>query len=320
MRSRIAILSVLCCVPLAALAQSARQETTISLPAGVSAQGGSMSRAGNLLAVICSDHIVRVWSVQSGEVIKSLETNAEPQTAVQFSRDGGLLAVAYEKGAVKIFDVDSWKLQYELPGSLPVYVLAFSPDSRRLATAGDFDTQVWDLPRQKKVATISPPFGWSWALSFSPDSRWVATADGDTFVRVYDANSGNLQSAVRGFLLEPMAVAFSSDGKTLLAGGVDKTISIVEATSGKISRAIPKHPGLIWALDISADGKQAVAVYRSSDRFFDVNHIALWDLDKGTTLADFQKTGITVEGGAFVGGHYLFAAASGNQLTLWSIP
>src|SRR5215472_11599573 len=168
MRKSIAILSLLYGVSLASLAQSARQEKTISLPAGVSTQGGSMSRAGNLLAAICTDHIVRVWSVRSGELTKSLDTNAEPQTAVQLSRDGGLLAVAYERGPVSIFDVDSGKLQSELPGSLPMYVLAFSPDSRRFATAGDFDSQVWDLPTQKKLATISPPFGWSWALSFSP--------------------------------------------------------------------------------------------------------------------------------------------------------
>jgi hypothetical protein len=46
----------------------------------------------------------------------------------------------------------------------------------------------------------------------------------------------------------------------------------------------------------------------------------LWDLDRGAVLADFQKSGITITGGAFVGDHYVFAAASGNQLTLWAIP
>jgi hypothetical protein len=42
----------------------------------------------------------------------------------------------------------------------------------------------------------------------------------------------------------------------------------------------------------------------------------LWDLDKGTILADFRKPGITIVGGTFVGNHYLLAAASGNELAL----
>jgi WD40 repeat protein len=141
----------------------------------------------------------------------------------------------------------------------------------------------------------------------------------DGFVRVFDAGTGSLHSIVQGFLLEPMAVAFFPDGKTLFAGGVDKTISIVDAQTGEVLRALPKQPGLVWSLDLSADGKQAAAVYRSAERFLDINHIRLWDLDKATVLADFQKPGLTIQGGAFVGDHYLFIASSANNLTLWSI-
>jgi len=52
----------------------------------------------------------------------------------------------------------------------------------------------------------------------------------------------------------------------------------------------------------------------------DVDHLMLWDLDKGTIVADFQKSGISITGGAFVGDHYVVAAASRNELTLWSLP
>jgi WD40 repeat protein len=128
-----------------------------------------------------------------------------------------------------------------------------------------------------------------------------------------------MRSATKDFLLEPMAVAFAPDGKSILAGGADKTISIIDPESDKVTRAFPKQPGLVWLLDVSADGKQAAAVYRSAERFLDINQLALWDLAKGTAIADFQKPGVTIVGGAFVGDHYLFTAASGNELTVWSI-
>jgi WD40 repeat protein len=327
MRSVIAVFWVLYCMPMAVLAQSARQDTTINLPAGVSARRVSalgnqatISRTGALVASVCTDNVVRVWSARSAELMRTLNENAGAPRTVRFSADARMLAVAYQRGAVKVFDVESWNVTHDLTGTLHVHGLAFSPDSQRLAAVGAVAAQVWELNSGKSLAHVSPPFGGSFSVSFSPNGKWFATADGDAFVRVYDASSGNLQSTVQGFLLEPMAVAFSPDGKTLLAGGVDKTISMVESASGQTFRTIPKQPGLIWSLDVSTDGKEAAVVYRSAESFSDINHIILWDLVKGTVLVDFQKPGITITGGGFVGDHYHFAAASGNQLTLWSMP
>jgi WD40 repeat protein len=326
MRPSIPILWLLSCMPIAALAQSARQEKSIKLPAGVSAEvqqlvwpSASVSPRTTLVAAICSDHLVRTWSPRSGELLLSLDAHAGLPTAVQFSSDGRLLAVAYEKGAIKVFDTDSGKIHHELTLSAPMYVLAFSPDNQRLAGAGDFDTYIWDLATHKKLATISPPFGWSSWLSFSPDGRWVATADGDTFVRVYDANSGSLRSIVKDFILEPMAVAFLPDGKSLLAGGVDKTVSIIDPESGKVLRALPKQAEIVVLLDVSADGKKAAAVYRSAERFNDIDQVRLWDVAEGTVLASFHMPGVTITGGAFVDDHYLFTAATANEITAWSL-
>src|SRR5260370_14917559 len=163
MRPSLAILFVLHCLAAAASAQTARQERTIDLHAGVSVEEATISHAGNLVAAICSDHAVRVWSVRSGDLLRTIEGGREP-SAVQFSNDERLLAVAYEiaiyeKGTVKIFDITSWKVQHDLADEAPVYWLRFSADGRHLAGAGDFVTYIWDLAARKKVAAISSPFG-----------------------------------------------------------------------------------------------------------------------------------------------------------------
>ena len=241
---------------------------------------------------------------------------------MEFSPDGRYLAVAYqlvpnEKGVVRIFDVDSWKMEHEFV--VPdVFAMAFSPDNRRLALSG-MVTQAWDVENSRMLADISPPFGGSASLSFSGDGNWVATADGDGHVRVFDAATGKPRSTGTEFVLEPLAVAFSRDNKSVIAGGVDKTLSIIDPETGKVLRTLTNQPGLIISLDVSADKKQVAVIYRSADYFADVDHLMLWDLDTEAVLADFRKPGITIVGGAFVGDHYLFAATSDNQLGIWSL-
>jgi WD40 repeat protein len=291
----------------------------MNLPAGVSVEVASVSRSGSLVAAVCTDHIVRVWSATSGELVHSLDVNTDPARRVEYSHDGRLLAVGYRSGTIKVWETVSWKVQQELTASSRTRVLAFSPDDHRLASVGRLDVQVWDLATGKVTATISPPLGWSWACSFSPDSKLLATADGDAFVRVYDANNGKLRSTVEGFLLEPFAVAFSQDGKSVVAGGVDKTIFIIDPESGKVLRALARQAEMVWLLDVSADGKQAAAVYRPAERFNDIDRVRLWDIAKGVVLADVHKPGVIIVGGTFVGDHYLFAAVSANELTLFSI-
>ena len=322
MNMKIAALMLVCCLPVAVSAQSGRQVKTINLPAGVTVQYGTISRAGTLVATIDCDNVVRVWSTRSGELLRRLADGGHPPTDLEFSPDGRHLAVAYqlvpnEKGVLRIFDVDSWKMENEFV--VPdVFAMAFSPDNRRLALSG-MVTQAWDVENSRMLADISPPFGGSTSLSFSGDSSWVATADGDGHVRVFDTASGKPRSPGTEFVLEPLAVAFSRDNKSVIAGGVDKTLSIIDPETGKVLRTLPKQPGLIISLDVSADKKQVAVIYRSADYFAKVDHLMLWNLDTGAVLADFRKPGITIVGGAFVGDRYLFAATSGNQLGVWSL-
>ncbi|PYT64773.1 MAG: hypothetical protein DMG41_07755 [Acidobacteria bacterium] len=73
------------------------------------------------------------------------------------------------------------------------------------------------------------------------------------------------------------------------------------------------------SLDASADGKQVAVLCGSAERFLDVNHLMLGDLDKGPILADFQKPGITREEEP-LSATITFPPPFGNELALWSLP
>jgi WD40 repeat protein len=301
--------------------QTIRRESTISLPAGISVvPPAAVSPDGRFLAAICSDNVMYLWALPSGELIRSLDTKADPATALRFSSDGRLLAIAATR-TIRVWHIVPWKVQQEFSVSFPVYLLAISPDNRLLAAMSDYDVQIWDLTGPKRLATLHAAFGSSNALAFSPDGTKLASADGDTAIRVYDARSGILRSTASDFLLESLAADFSPDGRSLFVGGADKTISVIDPLAGKIRDTFGRQSGLLRGIVASPDGKQIAAIYNLPNRFEDasISVVLLWDIGTRVVRGRFDKPGVGILGGAFANGRFLLAGSSGNEVSVWSV-
>lgn len=77
-----------------------------------------------------------------------------------------------QEGLAKLWQTGTWRLAATFQGrGLGVHTIAFSPDSRRLAT-GSVDAEavkLWDIATQQELLKLPWPAGLVSALAVSPD-------------------------------------------------------------------------------------------------------------------------------------------------------
>jgi WD40 repeat protein len=132
------------------------------------------------------DDSVRAWDVAAGKQLACWEV---PVACIALSPDGKLAAAGRVGGDVLVWNVAKGKLVRTLPVGVQVRALAFSPDGRTLAVAGDdaivrlYETETGGERRQLRGHSAAVE-----SLAWSPDSRLLASGSGDTTIVVWAVN------------------------------------------------------------------------------------------------------------------------------------
>lgn len=139
----------------------------------------------------------------------------------------------------------------------PVRSVAYSPNGRRLAAAGDPGTiQVWDTQTGQVVA--------SWLsltttrdLAFAPDGRRLAAVGDDGRLRLY--STGESAPEVWPVATVPVwQVAFVGDGPLLATCDQDGQVRLLDRQQGTIVATLASPPGVIQSLAVAPDGRWLV--------------------------------------------------------------
>jgi WD40 repeat protein/serine/threonine protein kinase len=198
-----------------------------------------------------------------------IEAHLDWIQGLAYSRDGKYLASAAggkdfqgrsKPGEAAVWDARTGKEIHRLRGHTDaVYSVAFSPDSKRLATAGaDATTRVWDLDTGKEVLAFKGHAGRGTgevtSVAFSPDGNRIASG-GYREARVWDATTGKELLHLQGHTGWVVKVAYSPDGRLLATAGRDHTVKLWEAASGEEQYTLKGHTGLLTCLAFSPDGR-----------------------------------------------------------------
>ena len=181
-----------------------------------------------------SQNNVRIWRLLTKELAAPPLATANAASYLAYAPDGKTLAVGgqdFEKGdgrgSVKLFEVDSWKVRaaLDVPPKVEVRSVAFSPDSKTLATAHSDETvKLWNAANGQLLHTLHT--GPVHCAVFSPDGAMLATG-GDRAVKLWDTATREEFGAFQGIgWLRVGSLAFSPNGKVLAAGSADRFIRL----------------------------------------------------------------------------------------------
>lgn len=272
----------------------------------------AISANGQILASGSQDNSIKVWDLNSGQILYTLLGHNDTVRSLAISADGRILASGSGDSTIKLWNLQTGKLFATLSGhSSPVWSVAIARDGQTLISACEDGTiNIRNLRtgglREIKSGHSSRIF----SVALSPDEQSLATGSKDKTIKIWNLSTGKLLRTINGHSDAVRDVVFSPDGQKLASASWDKTIKIWQLQTGKQLQTLTGHSDRVVSIAFSADGQSLASA--GIDKT-----IKLWDVQTGKILQNLSAHSDWVLSLASDRGHTLVSSSKDNTIKIW---
>jgi len=259
-----------------------------------------------------TDATLKIWDSLSGALIKSIELEEGPATALALD---DLRALTGHKGGTIVL----WDLQraerlkvYQLKDA-PISALAFTADPNRFAAASPAaPLTMFDINDAAPLAAEGPDR--TADLLAAARSRPLLVASGlDRVIRVWRTDEHALWHSVRGPATGVSALEIAPGGRLVASGSRAGSISVWSTASARLLRSFRAHTGRVTSIAFAPPDRSLLASAGSDGL------VKLWDLHATRFARVLRGHGGGVRAVAFAdGGRRLLSAGDDGVILIWN--
>ncbi|MCX7987067.1 MAG: OmpA family protein, partial [Bacteroidales bacterium] len=251
----------------------------------------------------------------TGKVAETLLGSTKQAICVKFSPNGALLSCGYKDGVVKVFDVSTKTLKYNIgQHEKAVMGISYSPDGKYLISGSrDNSIFIFDLFEGKAIKQLTDISGNVKQAEFSPDGKYIIICTSSLMRGIRYIDYKNAIEVLALDAPNTESIVVSPDESELISGALEKNIFIWDIKGGIKIGELTGHQKWATAVALSRGGK--VLISGSDDKT-----VKLWDLDKRNCIATLEGHKGRVKSVA-ISANNKFAASTGydNKIIIWDI-
>eukprot|EP00803_Ostreobium_quekettii_P003137 evm.model.scf_1157.1 EVM.evm.TU.scf_1157.1 scf_1157:13492-23046(+) len=276
--------------------------------------GVAISPDSRLLASVDAEYCVRVWKMETGEAVDTLEGHTDWIKALAFAGDSGTLLTASHDKTIRLWDLWTGVCNKVFTGHRgQINNLVVTPDGKRAVSVSDDNTAiVWDIENQKMLSELCGHGAWINDAAITHNGQRVVTASGDDLAVYWDANTGEALRVCKGHSGEVNSVELSYKGRFAITASEDGTARVWDLQAPAVQ--LPEHHhGKVIGIVMSPDGVRAVTIGEDS--------VALvWDVKSGQCLHVLRGHSTGLHWAYLVRNGELLATGSGDRrICLWDV-
>lgn len=258
---------------------------------------------------------LRLWNIETGEMLRTLEGHTGPVYSVAVLPDGYRALSASDDQTLRLWNIETGQTQRLFEGHTgPVHSVAVLPDGKHaLSGAWDNTLRLWDVETGETLRILqghSRPINSVVLLS---GGQQALSASLDRTLRLWDLETGETRRILQGHSGMVLSVAVLPGDHYALSASNDGTLRLWDLETGETLRLFEGHTGSVSGVAVLPNGRQALSV--AADRT-----LRLWDIETGISqriLRGHQGpvNAVTV----LPDGHRALTASEDGTLRLWDV-